>query len=122
MILLALYGKNLVLSHYSVQRKDLLLKLNRIEVQRIIAFTTGHRRFNAHLKKMNIISDSKCKFCEADETAKHIMCDCDAYAALRQRTTGNMYCELKQYARLDFQSFRNFCLSAYQRCWTPLNE
>ena len=52
-----------VLSHYSVQRKDLLLKLNRIEVQRIIAFTTGHGRFNAHLKKMNITSDSKCKFC-----------------------------------------------------------
>ena len=64
-----------VFSHYTVQKKDLLLKLNRIEVQRIIAVTTGHgRRFNAHLKKMNTISDSKCKFCEADETAKHIIC------------------------------------------------
>ena len=84
-----------LLSHYSVQIKDLLLKLNRIEVQTIIAFTTGHIRFNAHLKKINIKSDSKCKFCEAHEMAKHIMCDCDAYAALRQRFTGTMYCELK---------------------------
>ena len=42
------------------------------------------------------------------------MCNYDAYAALRHRTTGTMYCELKQYAKLDFQSFRNF-LSAYER-------
>lgn len=43
---------------------------------------TGHGRFNAHLKKMNTTFDSECKFCEA-ETAKHIMCDCDAYTILR---------------------------------------
>ena len=106
----------------SIQRKygrNILLKRqNRNEV----AFTTGHGKFRAHLRKMNIGTESKCKYCDEDETAKHIMCVCDAYAALRQRTTGMMYCELKDYARLNFQMYRTFCLSAFERLWSPTNN
>ena len=107
---------------YSAQKTNMLLSLNRNEVQRIVAFTTEHGKFRAHLRKMNISTESKCKYCDEDETAKHIMCVCDAYAALRQRTTGMMYCELKDYARLNFQMYRSFCLSAFERLWSPTNN
>ena len=61
---------------------------------------------------MNIGTESKCKYYDEDEMIKHIMCVCEAYAALRQWTTGMMNCELKDYARLSFQMYRSVCLSA----------
>ena len=92
-----------------------MLQLNRVELQRIVAFTTGHGRFKAHLTKMKILSESKCKYCEEDETAKHIMFDYNGLAALRQRITGRMYCELSDYANMDFHMYRKFCNSAFER-------
>ena len=68
---------------YSTQKTNMLLSLNRNEVQRIIAFITGLEKFRVHLRKMNIGTESKCKYCEEDETAKHILCVCDAYAVVR---------------------------------------
>ena len=58
----------------------MLLSLNRNEVQRIVAFTTGHGKFRAHLRKMNIGTESKCKDCDEDETAKPLC----VYAMLMQ--------------------------------------
>ena len=43
----------------------------------MIAFYTGHGRFRRHLQNMRIIDESKCKFCDEDETAEHVMCKCD---------------------------------------------
>ena len=72
---------------------------------------------------MNIvIIDSKCKYCERDETAKHIMCDCDAYAILRQNIIGQMYCEPKDYSRLNFQDYHKFCTSDFKRISTQISE
>ena len=100
-----------------------MLQLNRVELQRIVALTTGHGRFKAHLARMKILSESKCKYCYEDETAKHIMCNWDGLASLRQRTIGKMYCELSEYyARMDFYMYRKFCNSAFERIWTPINE
>ena len=67
---------------------------------------------------MNIVTDSKCKYCEIDETAKHIMFDCDAYAVLRQNIVGKMYFELKDYSRLNFQDYHKLCTSAFKRIST----
>ena len=61
----------------------MLLDLNRSEIQRIVAFFTVDGKFSAHLKKMSVFTDAKWKYCEEEETARHIMCDCDAFSALR---------------------------------------
>ena len=45
--------------NYSNKITKLLLQLNRDELQRIVAFTTCHARFKAHLTKMNILLESK---------------------------------------------------------------
>ena len=71
-----------VWKNYSIKKTKLLLQLEREEIQRIVAFMTGHGRFKAHLSSMNILTESKCNFCEKDETAKYIMCECDGFAAL----------------------------------------
>ena len=34
---------------------------------------------------MRIAEDSKCKFCDEDETAEHVMCKCEAYAIIRHK-------------------------------------
>ena len=31
------------------------------------------------------LKDSKSKFCDEDETAKHVMCKCEAYAIIRHK-------------------------------------
>ena len=69
---------------------------------------------------MSVITDAKCKYCEEEETARHIMCDCDAYSALRYNTMGKSKCELKDYSILEFQTYRRFCLRAYEKCWRPV--
>ena len=86
----------------------------------IVTFLTGHGKFNAHLKKMSVITDAKCKYCEEEETARHIMCDCDAYSALKYITMGKSKYQLKDYSILELQTFRKFCLRAYEKCWRPV--
>ena len=103
--------------NYSNKKTKLLVQLNRI-----VAFTTGHGRFKAHLTKMQILSETKCKYCDEDEMANHIMCDCDGLAALRQRTIAKMYCELSEYARIDFYKYRQVCNCAFVRIRMPINE
>lgn len=58
-------------------------------MQRIVAFTAGHDKFKAHLRKMNIDNESKFKYCEVGETANHNMCAWDVYAVLWQKTIVN---------------------------------
>ena len=58
-----------VIRNFSSKRTYILLDLNRSEIQRIVAFSTGHGKFNAHLKKMSVSTDAKCKYCEEEETA-----------------------------------------------------
>ena len=76
-----------VIKNLSSKRTNTLLDLNRSEIQRIFAFSTGHGKFNEHLKIMIVITDVKCKYCEEEETARHIMCDCNAYSALKDTTS-----------------------------------
>ena len=92
--------------NYSNKKTKLLLQLNRVVLQRIVAFTICHGRFKAHLTKMKILSESKSKYCEKDEMAKHILCDCDGLAALRQRLRGKAIMQ---------KSIFKFCNSALER-------
>ena len=50
------------------------MKLQTNELIELIAFYTGHGKFRRHLQNMRLAEDSKCKFCDEDETAEHVMC------------------------------------------------
>ena len=73
----------------NVKKTAYLWKKNRHELRLLTAYLTGHGPFKSHLKKMNLIPDATCRFCNLDdETAEHILCECEALAFKRQQILG----------------------------------
>jgi len=101
-----------ILEKLSEKRTNQIISLKRPEMQNVLGFITGHGSFRSHLCNMKVINTASCKYCEKDETAEHIMCECDAYAALRQLTIGQAYCSLQDYRSVNFHDFREFCKKA----------
>jgi hypothetical protein len=67
-----------------VNRTKDLLKLNRQQLRWVIGLFTGHCHLEGHLFKLELIDDPTCNRClEEDESATHILCDCEAIAYLR---------------------------------------
>jgi hypothetical protein len=55
---------------------------------------TGHCHLNGHLFKLGLTEDPTCERClEEDESAIHILCDCEAIAHLRFRHLGQFFME-----------------------------
>ena len=75
----------------------------------MITFYTGHGKFRMHLQNMRLTEDSKCKFCDEDETAEHFMCKCEAFAIIRHKYFGKPECDLQDLRTLEFESFTKFC-------------
>ena len=111
-----------ILKNYSEQLSRQILNLQRTEIQNVIAFLTGHGNFKKHLHTMKVVTSPTCKFCENEETAEHIMCECDAFVPLRLQTFGTAFCQLTDYANISFNKFRKFCKLARARMWTPLRD
>ena len=50
---------------------------------------TGHCHLNKHLHRIGIKPDSRCRLCEVEEeSAEHILLDCEALALSRLITLG----------------------------------
>ena len=111
----------LTVGRLSEKRTRKLLDLDRSELKNVIALYTGHGRFSKHLHMMRITTDPKCKYCEKEESAEHIMCECEAYTRLRQEYTGKPTCKVEDFANLDEEKFIRFCKRITKRMWTPLN-
>jgi hypothetical protein len=68
----------------SAKRTRDLLKSNRDQLRWIVGLYTGHCHLKVHLFKLGLINDPTCEKClEADESATHVLCDCEAIAHLR---------------------------------------
>jgi hypothetical protein len=80
-----------LISEPSARRTKDLLKLNRDQLRWIVGLFTGHCHLKGHLFKLGLMDDLTCERClEADESATHILCDCEAIAHLR-------FCHLGQF-------------------------
>jgi hypothetical protein len=78
----------------SAKRTRDLLKLNRDQLRWIVGLYTGHCHLKGHLSKMGLMNDPICERClEADESATHVLCDCEALAHLRFRHLGQFFME-----------------------------
>ena len=63
---------------------------SRKAVRIIVGQLTGHCRLNKHLVTMSLAEDSLCRFCqEAEETAEHVWCHCEALCRLRFARLGD---------------------------------
>jgi hypothetical protein len=63
-----------------------MLKLNRDQLRWVVGLLTGHCHLKGELFKLGLTDDPTCERClQEDETAIHILCDCEATARLRFR-------------------------------------
>jgi hypothetical protein len=68
----------------SVRRTTKQLKFNRNQSRWVTVLLTGHCHLKGHLFKMGLTESPTCERClEKDESATHILCDCEAIAYLR---------------------------------------
>jgi len=91
-----------------------LMALNKNDLRTLIGLYTGHSRLGKHLQTIGVSSDSPmCRLClEADETAHHILCECDALARLRMEILGNGYPQPDFYHTLPIKDVLRLIKSA----------
>jgi hypothetical protein len=64
----------------------------------VVGLFTGHSHLKGHLFKLGLTDDPICKRGpEEDESATHILCDCEATAYLRFRHLGHFFMEPSDY-------------------------
>jgi hypothetical protein len=74
----------------SVRRTKELLKLNRNQLRWVTGLLTGHCHLKEHLFKIGLTESPTSERClEKEESATHILCDCEAIADLRFRHLGH---------------------------------
>jgi hypothetical protein len=74
------------------------LKHNRDQLRWVVGLFTGHCHLNGHLFKLRLMDSPICERClEEDESATHILCDCEAIAHLRFRHPGQFFMEPGDY-------------------------
>jgi hypothetical protein len=75
-----------------------LLKLNRDQLRWVVRLFAGHSHLKGHLFKLGLTDDPTCGKClEDDESATHILCDCESLAYLRFRHLGQFFMEPSDY-------------------------
>jgi hypothetical protein len=75
-----------------------LPKLNTDQLRWVVGLFTGHCHLKGHLFKLELTDDPNCERClEEDESATHILCDCEAIAYLRFRHLGQFFMEPSDY-------------------------
>jgi hypothetical protein len=90
-------AKELTLGPY-VRRAKGLLKLNRDELRWVVALFTGHCHLKGRFFKRGLTDAPINERClEEDESATHILCDCEAIAYLRFRYLGLFFIDPRDY-------------------------
>jgi hypothetical protein len=70
------------------------LFFNRIQSRAVTGLLTGHNTLRKHLYLMGLLDSPLCRKCGVkEETSAHILCECEALAALRRRQLGPFFLE-----------------------------
>jgi hypothetical protein len=80
----------------SAKRTKDLLKLNRDQLRWVVGLFNCHLK--GHIFKLGLADNPTCERClEKDESATHILCDCEVIAYLRFRHLGQFFMEPSDY-------------------------
>jgi hypothetical protein len=61
----------------------------RVQLRWVAGLFTGHCHLKGHIFKLELTDDPTCEWCpEKDESATHILCDCEPIACLKFRHLG----------------------------------
>lgn len=81
-------AKNFIVPKPATTKK--LIGLKRNELRLITGLLTGHCPVKYHLKKLGMIDNDLCRFCNTElESSAHLLCDCAALATRRLKLLGN---------------------------------
>jgi hypothetical protein len=86
------------ISGSSARRTKDLLRLNSDQLRWVVGLLTGHYHLKGQLLKLGLIDDPTYERClQEDESATHILCDCEAIAYLRFRHLGQFFMETSDF-------------------------
>jgi hypothetical protein len=75
-----------------------MLKLNRDQLRWVVRLLTGPCHLKGHLFKLGLTDDPIYERClKEDESATHILCDCEAMAYFRFRHLSQFFMEPSDY-------------------------
>jgi hypothetical protein len=97
----------------SAKRTKELFKLNRNQLRWVLGLLTGHCHLNGHLFKLGLCNSLICERCQKEnETATHILCECEALAYLRFRHLGQHLMVPSDYFDVPTYKFLRYIRSA----------
>ena len=70
------------------------MTFNRIQSRVVTGLLTGHNTLRRHLYPPELLDSPLCRKCGVrEETAAHILCECEALASLRHAYLGSFFLE-----------------------------
>jgi hypothetical protein len=89
-----------------------LLTFNRKQ-SRVVTGLTGHNTLRRHFHLMGLLDSALCRKCGVkEETSAHILCECEALAALRCRYLGSFFFEPEDIKSLSLGAIWSFSKAA----------
>ena len=83
--------------------------LNRTDLRFITGLFTGHIPLKYHLHKIGAAVEATCRLCgQADETAEHILCECEAAAGQRLNDLGGDKLKPQEIGELNLRAVISF--------------
>jgi hypothetical protein len=97
----------------SAKRAGELLSLSRNQLRILTGLFTGHCHLKGHLFKLGLVDSPECDRCkQASETASHVLCNCEALAALRFRYLGHYFMKPGDFKDISVSRLLHFVQSA----------
>lgn len=70
---------------------------------------TGHCKLYKHLHRMGIVNSDLCRYCYTqEETAAHILCDCEELAEYRRKHLGDYFTSVIEVSSISSSSLLKY--------------
>jgi len=89
------------------------LSFNRNQSRVVTGLLTGHNILRRHLYLLGLLDNPLCRKCGVrEETSAHILCECEALAALRHRYLGSFFLEPEDVKSIGLGAIWSFSRAA----------
>ena len=86
---------------YAKKRVEELTNLRKNQIRIVTGLLTGHCKLNKHLHKMRLVNSDMCRYCYThEESAAHIMCDCEELLEYRRKHLGSYITRVTEISQL----------------------